>query len=319
MHDLERRISGDWIDLREAARDQYALIEYLGITSQTLDGLAQELHRAVEEGLIEYKEVILRRTFITLEAVQFQSVRFEELQAREQPLKDLLFIILLQRLLCTGVIPLSRSKPAQDLSPDDLEVNAVLAEVRNRIKRDAGFQKHPAVKNIFMQVALYQSEKKKMMELLPTIKEDKKQVFSANFGATFKQIYDSIKKNYADIIREEESRRLEKENKQDLLYQVPLRDLAPFLKNQAEHISRLCSTLAFSREDKYKTRGVLVELFKQRDEFLKRIESELRVYRSLCAEIGLIGSSECPARLNDRLRSELIHVLERLSAVENTP
>ena len=86
MIDLERRISGDWIDLREAGKDQYTLIEYLGMSSQALETLAEELRRAVEEGLIEYKGMILRRTFITLEAVQFQSVRFEELQAREQPL-----------------------------------------------------------------------------------------------------------------------------------------------------------------------------------------------------------------------------------------
>ena len=86
MIDLERRISGDWIDLREAGKDQYTLIEYLGMSSQALETLAEELRRAVEEGLIEYKGMILRRTSITLEAVQFQSVRFEELQAREQPL-----------------------------------------------------------------------------------------------------------------------------------------------------------------------------------------------------------------------------------------
>ena len=92
MQDLERRISGDWIDLREAGKDQYTLIEFLRLSSQDLERLAEELRRAVEEGLIEYKDMILRRTFITLEAVQFKSVRFEELQAREQPLRDLVFI-----------------------------------------------------------------------------------------------------------------------------------------------------------------------------------------------------------------------------------
>jgi hypothetical protein len=319
MQDLERRISGDWIDLREASKDQYALIEFLGLSSEALQRLAEELRRAVEEGLIEYKEMILRRTFITLEAVQFQSVRFEELQSRERPLKDLVFIILLQRLLCTGVIPLPKSKTGESLDPEEMDVNAVLAEVRNRIKQQPGFQRHPAVKNIFVQVALYQRERKKMQELLPTIKEDKKQVFRANFGATFKRIFDSIKKNYADILREEESRRLEQESRQDLLYRVPLKDLAPFLRNQAEQICRLCSTLAFAREDKYKTRGVLVDLYRQREEYLKRIESEQRVYRSLCAEIGLMGTSDCPIRLNNRLRDELIHVLQRLSKVEEKP
>jgi len=319
MIELERRITGDWFDLREAGKDQYALIEFLKLSAQDLGRLAEELRGAVEEGLSEYKDMILRRAFITLEAVQFQSVRFEELRAREQPLKDLVFIILMQRLLCTGTIPLPKSKEAQGLSPDELDVSGVLAEIRNRIKRDGNFQKHPAVKNIFVQVALYQKERKKMEELLPTIKSDKKDVFRANFGATFKGIFDSIKKNYSDILKEEESRRLAKENRQDLLLRVPLKDLAPFLQNQAQAVCRLCSTLAYAREDKYKTRGILVDLFKQKEEYFKRIDSEQRVYRSLCAEIGLMGTSDCPIRLNYRLRDELIHVLERMSKVEEKP
>ena len=319
MIELERRITGDWFDLREAGKDQYALIEFLKLSAQDLGRVAEELRGAVEEGLIEYKDMILRRAFITLEAVQFQSVRFEELQAREQPLKDLVFIIMLQRLLCTGTIPLPKSKEGQGLSPDELDVSGVLAEIRNRIKRDGNFQKHPAVKNIFVQVALYQKERKKMAELLPTIKADKKEVFRANFGATFKGIFDSIKKNYSDILKEEESRRLAKENKQDLLFRVPLKDLSPFLQNQAQAVCRLCSTLAYAREDKYKTRGILVDLFKQKEEYFKRIDSEQRVYRSLCAEIGLMGTSDCPLRVNYRLRDELIHVLERMSKVEEKP
>ena len=155
-----------------------------------------------------------------------------------------------------------------------------------------------------------------MEELLPTIKADKKEVFRANFGATFKRIFDSIKKNYSDILKEEESRRLARENKQDLLHRVPLKDLAPFLRNQAQSVCRICSTLAYAREDKYKTRGILVDLYKQKGEYFKRIESEQRVYRSLCAAIGLIGTSDCPLRLNNRLRDELIHVLQRISKVE---
>ena len=319
MQELERRITGDWYDLREAGKDQYALIEFLKLSAQDLGRLAEELRGAVEEGLIEYKDMILRRAFITLEAVQFQSVRFEELQAREQPLKDLVFIVLLQRLLCTGVIPLPKSKEGEGLSPEDLDVGSVITDVRNRIKQDPGFQKHPAVKNIFVQVALYQKEKKKMEELLPMIQPEKMDVFRNNFGATFKRIFDSIKKNYSDILKEEESRRLDRENRKDLLQRVPLKDLAPFLQNQAQHVCRICSTLAYAREDKYKTRGILVDLYKQKEDYFRRVESEQRVYRSLCAEIGLMGTSDCPIRLNYRLRDELIHVLERMSKVEEKP
>ncbi len=314
--DLERRISGDWIDLREAGKDKYALIEHLKMAPQRLQRLAGELRWAVEEGLLEYKNVALRRTFITLEAVQFQSVRFSELQAREEPLKDLLFVIMVERLLCSGAIPLPKAKAGENAGVENIDVNAVLADLRARIERDSGFRSHPAVKNVFMQVSIYQKERKKMAELLPTIKAEKRAVFQANFRTTFGRILDSIKKNYAEILKEEELGRQERDSRQDLLAVVSLQDLTPFLSTQAQNISRLRSTLAFTREDKYKTRSILVNLYRQKDEFLSLVDREQRVYRVLCSAAGAGG--DCPAQLSGRLRDELVRVVELFARVEET-
>jgi hypothetical protein len=314
MHDLERRISGDWIDLREAGKDKYTLIEHLNMEPQRLQRLAGELRWAVEEGLLEYKNVVLRRTFITLEAVQFQSVRFSELQAREEPLKDLLFVIMVQRLLCTGAIALPKARAGEPAGVDDIDINAVLADLRARIERDPAFRRHSAVKNVFMQVSIYQKERKKMAELLPTIKSEKRAVFQANFRTTFAKILDSIKKNYAAILREEELGRQERDSRQDLLAVVSLQELSPFLSTQAQNISRLRSTLAFTREDKYKTRSILVSLYRQKDEFLSLVEREHRVYRVLCSAAGAGG--DCPLQLSSRLRDELVRVVELFARVE---
>lgn len=320
MIELERRIRGDWIDLREAAKDPYSLSAHLKLSAERLRAIAAEVGRSVEEGLLEYKDVILRRAFITLEAVQFQSVRFEELAARERPLEELLFVILLERLLCSGVVSLSREKGPTDNAAEGADVNAVLADVRSRIAAAPAVRNHPAVKNIFVQVALFQKERKKMEELLPMIMPDKRDVFRANFQETFRKIFDSIRRQYGELLREEETaRRREKQSREDPLLSLPLDKLALLLVAQAQEVSRLRSTLAFARDDKYKTRGILVSLFKERQHFVDLVDRERRAYASLCPDPSPEARQECAARLNHRLWEEVTRALERLQKVEETP
>jgi uncharacterized protein with von Willebrand factor type A (vWA) domain len=320
MIEVERRISGEWIELREAAKDPYTLTQHLKFTAERLEAVGAELRRSVEEGLLEYKDVILRRAFITLEAVQFKSVRFEELAARERPLEELLFVTLLERLLCSGVVALSREKAPNGNAAEGADVNAVLADLRSRIAADPAFRNHPAVKNIFVQVALYQKERKKMEELLPMIMPDKRAVFRANFQSTFQKNFDSIRRHYGEILRQEEAaRRKERQIQEDPLLRLSLGELAPLLASQAKEVSRLRSTLAFAREDKYKTRGVLVGLYNERGSFTELVERERRAYSKLCSEETGLARQECAARLNHRLWEEVIYALERFQKVEEKP
>jgi hypothetical protein len=313
MVELERRISGDWIDSREAAADQYRLTEHFKLGPERLHALATEMRKAVEEGLLEYKEVTLKPFFNALEAVQYQSLSAEELQRHEQPLAELVYAVLLQRLLCSGAIPLSRDRSAARVSTAELPVNDILADVKERVRRDAAFQRHPSVKNIYVQVSLYQRERRKMEELLPTIKPEKRPVFQANFQATFQRIFDSIRRHYSDLLTEEEARKRQEEGREHLLYRLNLSDLTPVLAAQAQEVSRLRSTLAFAREDKFKTRGILVNLYRQRERVLGLVERERHGLARLCAAVYVPADRRRLADLSNRLRAELTRVLEKLA------
>ncbi len=319
MIDLERRISGDWIEAREAAADQYTLAKFFQLTPERLHDIARSLRLSVEEGVLEYKGALLRPVFVSLEAMQFQSVSFVELQLHDQPLENLLFVILLQRLVCSGVIAPARGKSAIPIPTEAIGVNAILADIKQRIRLNGDFQKHPAVKNIFVQVTIYQKEKKKMEDLLPTIKEDKRDTFRRNFQEVFQKIFDSIRKNYADLLAEEEARRLEMEGQSDILYRASLKSLVPLLNDQAKEVSRLRSTLAFARADKYKTRAVLVSVYRDKALFLGLMDKENAVYIRLCAELGRRSGLDCPPALGKRLGGELVRVLEKLARVEAPP
>jgi len=319
MVDLERRISGDWSEAREAAADPYKLLHYFRLNSERLHDIARSLRMCVEEGILEYKAAMLRPVFGSLEAMQYQTVSYLELERHEQPLTDLLSVLRLQRLLCRGVILPARDKPPEPIGPRNLPANAILANIKQRIQSSPDFLKHPSVKKIFVQVALYQKEKKKMDELLPTIRPDLQPTFRRNFQVVFQRIFDRIRKNFTDILNEEEARRQEQAGKADALYHLSLKNLAPLLNDQAKEVSRLRSTLAFARTDKYKTRPTLVSAYKDKDFYLGLIEKESAAYDALCAELRSQGGPNCPAHLGKRLGSELVRVLEKLARVEAPP
>ena len=319
MVELERRISGDWIEAREAAADQYTLSKFFQLNVDRLHDIARSLRLCVEEGVLEYKGALLRPVFVSLEAMQYQSVSFVELELHDRPLEDLLFVILLQRLVCSEVIAPAKGRTVGPISTEAIGVNAILADIKQRIRLNGDFQKHPAVKNIFVQVTIYQKEKKKMEDLLPTIMEDKRDTFRRNFQGVFQKVFDSIRKNYADLLAEEEARRLEQEGQTDILYLASLKSLVPLLNDQAKEVSRLRTTLSFARSDKYKTRAVLVSVFKDRAFFLGLMDKENAVYARLCAELGRKSGLDCPPALGKRLGGELVRVLERLARVEAPP
>jgi hypothetical protein len=200
-----------------------------------------------------------------------------------------------------------------------LQVGAILAEIKRRLQADPSFRAHPAVKNILLQVALYQKEKKTMDELLPTIHQEKREVFRRNFQGTFQRIFDSIRKHFSDILTAEEARKREQDGKEDVLVQASIRTLAPFLLEQAREFSRVRSTLAFAREEKYKTRAVLVSLYRERQDILAVVDKERERYGKLCADLAARTRIDCPASLSERLRNELIRVVLRMERVEETP
>ncbi len=319
MVDLERRISGDWIEAREAAADQYALVKFFSLDADRLHDIARSLRLCVEEGVLEYKGALLRPVFVSLEAMQYQSVSFVELELHDRPLENLLFVVLLQRLVCSGAIAPAKGKAVQHISAEHIPVDAILANLKQRIRLNGDFLKHSAVKNIFVQVTIYQKEKKKMDDLLPTIRPEKRDTFRRNFQEIFQKIFDSIRKNYVELLVEEEARRQEQEGQSDILYRASLKSLTPLLTDQAKEVSRLRSTLAYARADKYKTRAVLVSVFKDRGFFLGLMDKENAAYARLCLELGRKSGLDCTAALGRRLASELVRILEKLARVEAPP
>jgi hypothetical protein len=311
MEEAEKRISGDWIELKGKANDFHGLLDMLSIPPYELKSAAERLRLSVEQGVVEFKRVGLNHVLSILEAARFKSLAADHMKAQEKNLGVLLFTTLSQRLLCAELMPLSR--PAEEkhsFGVESLQVGGILTDVKARVRANPALRAHPSIKNILMQVQRYNAENQKMRELIPTIRPEMRTSFLANFTSTFEEIIGSIRRHYAVLLQEEQS--AEKARKEGFsLSLMPLKELAPLLLGQGREISRFRSTLAYAREEKYKTREILVKLYDGRQAVLKLFDEEAKAYRRICQRTQQPDIDACSLALATGFRDELVAILDR--------
>jgi hypothetical protein len=169
-----------------------------------------------------------------------------------------------------------------------------------------------------VQVQLYKRENEKMRELLPTIKNEMKAAFLGNFTQTFNGIIESIRRNYAALLQEQAEAE-KPANPTFSLALVPLKGLAPLFTEQAKDFCRMRSTLAHAREDKYKTREILVALYDGRHDAIRLIEAERKRSAGLCVETPQFSAETCAIGIANGFRDEIIGVYERQLKRDDLP
>jgi hypothetical protein len=316
MVELEKRISGDWIDLRGKSNELHALMEALPLPPYGLKTVADKLKLSVEQGVVEFKRTVLGPVLVALEGARFKSLAGEEMMAHERSLTAMLLVILVQRLLAAELLPMARPpEEKRSFGIDAIQVGVILADVNARIKGNPALRANAAVKNILMQVQRYNGENQKMRELLPTIRTEMRTSFLANFTRTFDEIIGSIRKNYLVLLQEE--RAAEKSRHEGFsLATMPLKELSPLLMSQAREVARIRSTLAHARDEKYKTREVLVRLYDGRQSVLRLIEEEGKAFRRICQHTMQYDLDACSLAVANGFRDEIVGVLEKLGRKE---
>ncbi len=311
MAELEKRISGDWFELKEKAQDFHALLDMLHLTTAQMREAATKLRLSVEQGIIEFKRSMLSPVLVALETARYKSLNGDEMVEQESLLSALLFVIMVQRLLAADLLPRSRPREnGKGVNASSLEVGEIVSAVKARIKANPAVRAHPAIKNILVQVQVYNKENQKMRELLPMIKPEMRASFLANFSKTFGGIVGSIRRHYAAFLQEEATTSRNKQPEFSLAV-LPLKDLAPLLATQAREAARIRSTLAHAREEKYKTREVLVRLYDSRHQVLGLIEDELKMYRKICRETLQYDLDACAHEVAVGFRDQIVEILER--------
>jgi hypothetical protein len=310
MVELEKRITGDWIDIRDKLGDLDGLLQLLGLSPAELKAAADALRLSMEQGIVEFKRSTLSPVLAVLETVRYKSLAVDEIHEQERILTRLLLTVLIQRLVAMELIPISKIPEKREIDIDSMQVNVILSDVSARMKANPQLRAHPAIKNILMQVQLYKKENQKLKELLPTIKPELRASFLKNFTKTFDTIIGSIRRHYQSILQQEIDSKTEVQDEFSLQL-VSLKELGPYLTNQAKEFSRMRSTLAFAREDKYKTREILVRLYDQRQDAIRMIEEEVGAYRNACRGSPQFPPERCVTGIADGFRTEIVGILEK--------
>ena len=313
MDQLEKRIKGDWFEIREASQDYLDLKNYFHIAEEKLKPHINKLKYSVEGGIVEYKRGTLSPLFRVLENTKYQSLGIDILESQIQFVHVLLYITLIQRLFAEGSLRFSKKKmKEEEISPKDLNFKNILEDISRRIKENAAFENHPSVKMILLQVNMYRKERDTMKKLLPTIKQESKRAFVLNFKKRYSEIIDKIKRNYIDLLREEEPA----DETRNVLEMVPLKETQTNLTSQCQTMAKIRSTLTFVRDEKYKTRGILIGLAAEKDVIFGLVEKELKAYEGFAENLDTTkledyGTSDIRSLLNRTLRNEIIRFLER--------
>ncbi len=304
MKDLEKRIVGDWVDIREAYKHLFSIVEYFKLERAELVSIIEKLNIASEQGIVEYKRAGLYEFYRSIEDVRYKSFGIEKLTSNKALVRHVLFVTLVQRLIAAGTIPLSGRAEAR-LNIDDVEITLILRDVLQRIKVNPELKKNLAIKNILVQFAIYRREK----ETLDKLKDSRKNTsaFYRNFKETFDKIFASIRKHYGSFLREEATQSAQK----TLLSAIPLARVAPLLANQAKLFAKIGTTIDFVLAEKYKVREVLVDVLDTRIEYFNAIDGELKLYRELGKATGEGDPDSVAVSISNGFKTETIAVLTK--------
>lgn len=303
MEEVDKKIAGDWFEIGENSGNMYDLEQYFKPTIADFNQVIADIRYSVEEGIIEYKRNILNPAFAFLNSMKFDSKGLESLGREHKKITLLMFVILTQRLIARGTIPLIKT----DLNVEtevEKDLKSIVQDINSRIKENPEFANNSNVKNIQMQIFIYKKELEKMRTLAPNILPDKKESFEGNFRKTFATITASIVENYKTIIRAEEQKLLDS-MRTNLLARYDLKPLSRILFSQVNEVSKIRSTLIFAEKEGFRTREGLMNLLALKEQIFRPFKEEVRKYIAM-------GENDSTARLISKgLGAEIIHTLEK--------
>jgi len=276
MDVLEKKITGDWFDIREKSSNLTDLEDYFAFSIPLLGKIIDKIRLSVEGGIIEYKRSSLLQIFSRLESLKYDSKSFENLPLHSHNIYPVIYVTLIQKLLATGVVPLKENLENHESNDNpDLraDIKTVIKDVQMKILENPELKQRQEIKNILMQITIYKKELENMKKISQNILPEKAKSFYSNFKKTFAKITHSIVTNYSVILKEEEDI-IRKSKQINILKKYEISALSGIHLSQAKEIARLHSTINFAIKEKYKTRELLIDLVKNKDIIMDLISKE---------------------------------------------
>lgn len=312
VSELEKQITGDWYEVRNALDEPDTLVDFLEISPAEFSRAAEQLRFAVEQGVVEYKRGLLHSIMSPLKSLKWDSRAITDLTP---PLREAAMSVLtpaVQRLFALGLLRLYSSKSSEETAPGvkaaaaaspnrpegpqtpprgssktsadseetPSDIKTVVQEVRNMLKERPALQNHQEVKKIMLQLKYYNTELAKMRSLTPNIPPEKAAGFKKNFQDTFNEITQKINASYNALLNEEMERNRPKEQL-PVLKRYNFDNTDKLFRDQIANATRIYSTIRHADQERYQMRETLVELSAGEPYHAGFFDRELKAYQQL--------------------------------------
>ncbi|MEI8094105.1 MAG: hypothetical protein WCG80_07840 [Spirochaetales bacterium] len=279
---LEKRITSEWIEIREKLSLPSKLKQYLKLDDLKIQTLPATLRAASMEGVVEVKKKFANGVFTFLTRLSFTTPDQAEILAIEGELRLLVYLLSVQVLYAQGQLKPNKEvegELAGTSSRNRVPVEQVIQEVKNRIGGNPELAKNIHVKNIFMEIQLYQKEFGNFAQMSPQIPDDRAATFFMNYKKRLDSILDNVHMHYREIqMAEDEAMRKEFQRQEEDQFVLP--ELAKLLQQQAHEMSRVRATIFHAIQEGSQVRKILLKLVELQAPFITLLEEELRMLDS---------------------------------------
>jgi len=274
---LEKRITSDWIEVREKLNNSFKMRTYLKLEEAKLAALPGELRSATLGGVVDFKKKLSGSVFNFLTRLTYTTPNQTEILGAEADIRTLIYVLCVQTQFATG-----QMKPAKDTdgplagsnSQNRPPIEELVAEVKARVSGNPELAKNPHVKNIFMEIQLYQKEFSQFAALSPQIPDDRAPTFFMNYKKRLEGILDNVHSHFREIrLAEDAEMRKEFQRQEEEHFVTP--ELVKLLSNQAQELSKVRSSIFHALQEGYQIRNLLLKLVERREPFLALLEEEL--------------------------------------------
>jgi len=279
---LDKRITSDWIEIREKLLLPHKLKQYLKIEDVRLSSLPPALRLAGMEGVVEVKKRLANSVFTFLTRLSFTTPDQAQILDIEGELRVLVYFLSVEVLFAHGTL-----KPAKD--PEDelagnsgsgpIPIEQVIQEVKSRVAANPDLVKNANVKNIFMEIQMYQKEFGNFSQMSLAITDERAATFFMNFKKRLDGILANIQSHYR-VIQMAEDEELRKEFHRQVEDQFAFPELVKLLHSQAHELSRVRSTIFHTLQEGSQVRKDLLKLVELQAPFITLLEQELRMLDS---------------------------------------
>jgi hypothetical protein len=269
--DLEKRVAGDWFDLREAAGDPLAAAKAAGMDGAELRRTSSRLRDSVEGGILEYKRSLLRSVLNPLKSLVYDSRALSGIKELAGMAGAAAWCCLQQRRIALGKVKpeaphgdnSEEAGEPQQSAKEHINPTSLFEDVRSLFTEHPEFKDEPAGKMIMLQIKQYRQEMAKLKELLEKIPAEKRKPLRENFAYRLREILRKVQQGYDSLIDTLERKSSPEESEGPILLRVDENRLAQMAKRfmqEAELYSRIRSVLLFAADEKFRSRQSLLSL-----------------------------------------------------------